>query len=209
MVMNKKGDFIDYLPYLIAAVVVMIIVLIFVSGGIGKASSALGANDADVIAAAAGCSTDLSIGSPDLQKKFCNDFKTIEKKSLLGSILGTSKQLVNCEYLNNSIKTTIASVNNYAKTTCPNTTWLDRCQLAINENLDSSDYSILINGRKCNIKNLASEREFLELESWCFNMTGNGCVAYKGTAQKSTNCVGSSPVFADESNCKFALIPKV
>jgi hypothetical protein len=203
MVMNKKGDaLMNFIIVFVVVIIIGLLVVGFYKGVLGTAGAALGANDAVVVAAAGGCSTDLSVGPVDLQKKFCNDFKTIEKKSFFG----LSKQLVNCEYLNSTIKTSVASIENYneAAIKCPETTWVERCQLAINENSGSSSYSILINGKDCTKKNLILVRDILGLESWCFNTDGTACVKYAGSTEKVAVCRASSEVYLSEQDCKIA-----
>jgi len=206
MVMNKRGQggmSSELVVGLIVLVIAAIGFLLFYSGVFGKASSTLGANDGDVIAAAFGCSTDVSVGSPDLQKKFCYDFKVIERKSLLGSILGTSKQFVNCDYLNGTIKTTVSSIDKYSAIVCPATTWEDQCKLRVSENQDSSDYSILINGKKCTAKELKLIAGKVPLEENRYNVTNNCALVARGTYVVSVDA--SEISYRTYDVCKAAL----
>jgi len=137
---------------LVVAVAIAVIVIVFNQSSIGKVGSALSANDVGVIAAATGCSSELAAGPVDPQKKFCYEFKTIEKKSFLGF----STQLVNCEYLNNTIKTTISNADYYSEVRCPSSVWAEKCQLLLNENSGDASYEMLVNGKLCSKKALDS-----------------------------------------------------
>jgi len=200
MVMNKKGaDLMTIIVPLIVVIVIAIIIIGFNQGSIGRVSSVLGANDAVVISAATGCNPSVSVGSPDLQKKFCYEFKTIEKKSFLGF----STQFVNCDYLNNTIKTTITGVDAYKATTCPATVWEEQCKLRVSENQDSSDYSVLINGKECSAKELALIAGKDPLEEDRYNVTNNCALVARGTYVVDVNAV--EILFKTLDECKAKL----
>lgn len=169
--MNKRGELKDYLIALIVVIGIGALILVFYQTSLGTVGATLNANDVVVVAAAQGCSVDLSIGAPNLQNKFCYDFKTVKKKSFLGF----STQEVNCDYLNNTIKASIPKVDMYSTVYCPKTVWVERCQILLNENSNDESYEMLVNGKACSKKAMSNvyANDYMKFDVSVFDKSNN------------------------------------
>ena len=151
--LNKKGDLMTFVVPLIVILVVAVIIILFNQNSIGLISNTLKVNDPLVMAAAAGCSPGVSIGTAG-ENKFCYEFKELKQSSMLS----TKPHYVNCDYLNNTIHATINDVEKYGEVKCTNA-FENKCALLLSENQDDSGYEVLINGQICSAKTIEVEEE--------------------------------------------------
>jgi hypothetical protein len=153
--MKKRGDVSWEFITVLMILILMGTLFVLLKNSFVKTSIVINANDNDVITASLGCG--FSMESPQIA--FCEEFKTIKKTAWFV----TKYHLINCDYLNSTIKASIPNIEKFDKITCPRDTWVKRCEKALISDSEK-DLDITINGRECTIESLSEVKGYLEIK---------------------------------------------